>query len=103
MVLEDRAGKDIPFLAANVAKFMEAVRKRREIASINTTFLPAVPLLYVDVDRERVIKQGVDLAEVYKTLQTFMGGYCVNYFTRVGRPWPGYGVAESGYRTLTEN
>jgi len=53
MVLEDRAGKDIPFLAANVAKFMEAVRKRPEIASINTTFLPAVPLLYVDVDRER--------------------------------------------------
>jgi hydrophobic/amphiphilic exporter-1 (mainly G- bacteria), HAE1 family len=43
--------KDIPFLAANVAKFMEAARKRPEIASINTTFLPAVPQLYVDVDR----------------------------------------------------
>ena len=47
MVLEDRAGKDIPFLAANVAKFMDAARKRPEIASINTTFLPAVPQLYV--------------------------------------------------------
>ena len=47
MVLEDRAGKDIPFLAANVAKYMDAARKRPEIASINTTFLPAVPQLYV--------------------------------------------------------
>jgi HAE1 family hydrophobic/amphiphilic exporter-1 len=103
MVLEDRAGKDIPFLAANVAKFMEAVRKRREIASINTTFLPAVPLLYVDVDRERVIKQGVDLAEVYKTLQTFMGGYFVNYFNRFGRQWQVYVEAEGEYRTRPEN
>jgi HAE1 family hydrophobic/amphiphilic exporter-1 len=103
MVLEDRAGKDIPFLAANVAKYMEAARKRPEIASITTTFLPAVPQLYVDVDRERVIKQGVDLAEVYKTLQTFMGGYFVNYFNRFGRQWQVYVEAEGEYRTRPEN
>ena len=42
-VLEDRAGKDIPFLAANVSKFMEASKKRPEIASINTTFLQILP------------------------------------------------------------
>ena len=103
MVLEDRSGKDIPFLAANVAKYMEAVRKRPEIASINTTLLPSVPQLYVDVDRDRVFKQGVDLAEVYKTLQTFMGGYFVNYFNRFGRQWQVYVEAEGQYRTRAEN
>src|SRR5207245_11503144 len=46
-ILEDRAGKDIPFLAANVAKFMEAARKRPEIANVTTTFLPTVPQLFV--------------------------------------------------------
>jgi HAE1 family hydrophobic/amphiphilic exporter-1 len=103
MVLEDRSGKDIPFLAANVTKFMDAVRKRPEIASINTTFLPAVPQLYVDVDRDRVFRQGVDLAQVYKTLQTFMGGYFVNYFNRFGRQWQVYVEAEGVYRTRAEN
>ncbi len=103
MVLEDRSGKDIPFLAGNVAKFMEAVRKRPEIASISTTFLPSVPQLYVDVDRDRVLKQGVELAEVYKTLQTFMGGYFVNYFNRFGRQWQVYVEAEGEYRTRAEN
>jgi len=103
MVLEDRSGKDIPFLAANVAKYMEAVRKRPEIASINTTFLPAVPQLYVDVDRDRVLKEGVELTEVYKTLQTFMGGYFVNYFNRFGRQWQVYVEAEGQYRTRAEN
>jgi hydrophobic/amphiphilic exporter-1 (mainly G- bacteria), HAE1 family len=89
-VLEDRAGKDIPFLAANVTKFMEAARKRREIGSINTTFLPVVPQLYVDVDRDKALKEGVELTEVYKTLQTFMGGYFVDYFNRFGRQWQVY-------------
>ena len=98
MVLEDRSGKDIAFLAANVAKFLEAARKRPEIASINTTLLPSVPQLFVNVDRDRVLKQGVDLSEVYKTLQTFMGGYFVNYFNRFGRQWQVYVEAEGEYR-----
>ena len=102
-VLEDRSGKDIPFLAANVSKFMEAARKRPEIASITTTFLPVVPQLYVDVDRDKTLKQGVELTEVYKTLQTFMGGYFVDYFNRFGRQWQVYIEAEGDYRTRAEN
>src|SRR5690348_8168912 len=102
-VLEDRAGKDIPFLAANVSKFMEAARKRPEIGSLNTTFLPIVPQLYVNVDRDKVLKEGVDLPEVYKTLQTFMGGYFIDYFNRFGRQWQVYVQAEGDYRTRAEN
>jgi HAE1 family hydrophobic/amphiphilic exporter-1 len=102
-VLEDRAGKDISYLAANVSKFMEAARKRPEIGSINTTFLPIVPQLYVDVDRDKALKQGVELTEVYKTLQTFMGGYFVDYFNRFGRQWQVYVQAEGDYRSRVEN
>ena len=102
-VLEDRAGKDIPFLAANVSKFMEAARKRPEIGTLNTTFLPIVPQLYVNVDRDKVLKEGVDLPEVYKTLQTFMGGYFIDYFNRFGRQWQVYVQAEGDYRTRAEN
>ena len=102
-ILEDRAGKDIPFLAANVAKFMDAARKRPEIASVNTTFLPVVPQLYVNVDRDKALKEGVELSEVYKTLQAFMGGYFIDYFNRFGRQWQVYVQAEGDYRTQAEN
>ena len=102
-VLEDRAGKDIPFLAANVSKFMEAARKRPEIGGLSTTFLPIVPQVYVQVDRDRALKQGVELTEVYKTLQTFMGGYFIDYFNRFGRQWQVYVQAEGDYRTRAEN
>ena len=102
-VLEDRAGKDVAFLAQNVKTFMEAARKRPEIASMITTFLPNVPQVFVRVDRDKVLKQGIDLAQVYQTLQTFMGGFFVNYFNRFGRTWQVYIEAEGDYRTDAKN
>ena len=102
-MLEDRAGKDPEFLTQNLNKFLAAVRKRPELAAIYTTALPTVPQVYVDVDRPKVIAQGVQLSDVYKTLQTFMGGLLVNYFNRFGRQWQVYIQAEGDYRTRAEN
>lgn len=102
-VLEDRAGKDVAFLAQNAKTFMDAARKRPEIASMITTFLPSVPQVLVQVDRDKVLKQGIDLAQVYQTLQTFMGGFFVNYFNRFGRTWQVYIEAEGEYRTDAKN
>jgi HAE1 family hydrophobic/amphiphilic exporter-1 len=101
-VLEDRAGKDVAFLAGNVGKFMDAARKRPELAGLSTTFLPTVPQVFVKVDRDKVLKQGIALADVYKTLQTFMGGAFVNYFNRFGRQWQVYVEAEGEYRDTPE-
>jgi len=101
-ILEDRAGKDITFLWDNAQKFMAEAKKRPEIARVTTTFLPTVPQIFVDVDRDKVLKQGVDLNQVYRTLQAFMGGYFVNYFNRFGRQWQVYVQAEGEYRTQAE-
>ena len=103
-MLEDRSGRqDLSFLSANLDKFLEAARKRPELAGVSTTFLPSVPQIHVDVDRDKVLKQGVDLSDVYRTLQTFMGGYFVNYFNRFGREWEVYIQAEEQYRAKAEN
>jgi HAE1 family hydrophobic/amphiphilic exporter-1 len=102
MVLEDRAGRDIAFLAGNVDKFLEAVRKRPEIASVFTTLLPAVPQMFVEVDRDKVLKQGVKLSDVYQALQAYMGSGFVNYFNRFGRQWQVFVQAEGEYRTSAE-
>ena len=97
-ILEDRAGRDIAYLAENVNKFMDAAGKRKELAGLSTTFLPSVPQVFVKVDRAKVLKQGVEVADVYRTLQCYMGGYFVNYFNRFGRQWQVYVEAEGEYR-----
>ncbi|HEV2962203.1 MAG TPA: efflux RND transporter permease subunit, partial [Candidatus Angelobacter sp.] len=102
-VLEDRAGKDVEFLTSNLNAFLAAARKRPEIASLSTTFLGSVPQQFIDVDRDKVIKQGVAIADVYRTIQAFMGGLFINYFNRFGRQWQVYIEAEGEYRTNAEN
>jgi hydrophobe/amphiphile efflux-1 (HAE1) family protein len=102
-VVEDRAGKDVQFLSDNLNKFVAAARKRPEIGNLTTTFLPSVPQQFVEVDRDKVIKQGVNINDVYRTIQTFMGGLFVNYFNRFGRQWQVYVEAENEYRTKSEN
>ena len=102
-VLEDRAGKDVQFLANNLNTFMAAARKRPEIAGLISTFLPSVPQQFIDVDRDKVLKQGVPLNDVYRTIQAFMGGVFVNYFNRFGRQWQVYVQAEGEYRKSLDN
>ena len=103
-ILEDRSGSQDPaFLGQNLDKFMAAARKRPELGSLITTYLPNVPQVFVKVDRDKVLKLGVALSDVYTTLQTFMGGNFVNYFTRFGRQWQVYIEAEADYRARAEN
>src|SRR5712692_9279254 len=102
-VLEDRAGRDVPFLAGNLEKFLAAARKRPEIGSISTSFLPSVPQKFLEVDREKVLKQGVAVSDVYRTIQAFMGGLFINYFNDFGRTWQVYVEAEAPYRSNMEN
>jgi HAE1 family hydrophobic/amphiphilic exporter-1 len=102
-MLEDRSGADLSFLTENVNKFLGAARKRPELVGITTTYLPSIPQNYADVDRAKVQRQGVNIAEVYQTLQAFMGGYLVNYFNRFGRQWQVYVEADGQYRTRAED
>ena len=102
-ILEDRSGKGFGFLAENLQTFLAAARKRPELASLFTTALPSVPQVFVNVDRDQVLQQGVKLQDVYQTMQCFMGGAFVNYFNRFGRQWQVYVQAEGDYRNQAEN
>jgi hydrophobic/amphiphilic exporter-1 (mainly G- bacteria), HAE1 family len=101
--LEDRAGKDVKFLADNLNIFMAAARKRPEIGLISTTFIPSVPQEFINVDRDKVLKQGVNLTDVYNTIQAYMGGLFVNYYNDFGRTWQVYVEAEAPYRSTTDD
>ncbi len=102
-ILEDRSGGEVKLLTDNLNKFMAAARKRPEIGTLTTTFLPSVPQQFINVDRDKVIKQGVQVNDVYRTIQAFMGGLFINYFNRFGRQWQVYIEAEGDYRAKQEN
>jgi HAE1 family hydrophobic/amphiphilic exporter-1 len=98
-MLQDRRGGTVTQLYDALEKLIASARQRPELSSLVTTFRPSVPQLYVDIDQDRVMKQGLQFSEVYQTLQAFLGGAYVNQFNRFGRQWKVYLQAEPEYRT----
>ena len=95
---------DAPSITSRVAgPAIEEARKRPELSAVSTTFRPTVPQVFADVDRDKVLKQGVEISDVYKVLQSFMGSGFINYFNKFGRQWQTYVQAEGDYRTNIEN
>jgi HAE1 family hydrophobic/amphiphilic exporter-1 len=100
--LQDRSGGSIDFLDQNLQKFLEAARKRPELTGVVSPFSASVPQVYADVDRDKVLKQGVAVKDVYQTMQAYLGGLFLNQFNRFGRQWRVFLQAE-GEDRLDEN
>lgn len=67
-------------------KFIAAARKRPEIGSVYTAFgFADTPGYQLDIDRDKVAKEGVSLSNLYSTLQSFYGSYQIGDFTMFGR------------------
>jgi hydrophobe/amphiphile efflux-1 (HAE1) family protein len=98
MELQDRSGGSPDYLAQQTARFMEAARKRPEIGRVNTLYRAAVPQIYADIDRSKVLKAGVPLGDVNTTLGALLGSSYVNDFNRFGRVYKVYVQAEPEFR-----
>ncbi|HXU37745.1 MAG TPA: multidrug efflux RND transporter permease subunit [Blastocatellia bacterium] len=99
--IQDRSGGTVDFLDQNLQKFLEACRKRPELTAVNSGFSAAVPQIYADVDRDKVLKQGVAIGDVYQTMQAYLGGLFLNQFNRFGRQWRVFLQAE-GQERMTD-
>jgi HAE1 family hydrophobic/amphiphilic exporter-1 len=102
-MLQDQSGGSVDFLAGQVNRFLDAARKRPELVGVNSLFSAAVPQVFARVDRDKVLKLGVDIREVYSALQTLMGGFYVNDFNRFGRQWRVFLQADPEYRIRAED
>ncbi|MGH9821995.1 MAG: efflux RND transporter permease subunit, partial [Blastocatellia bacterium] len=85
--LQDRSGGSVDFLDQNLQKLLAACRKRPELQGVTSQFSSTVPQVYANVDRDKALKQGVAVGDVYQTLQAYLGGLFVNQFNRFGRQW----------------
>jgi HAE1 family hydrophobic/amphiphilic exporter-1 len=98
IMLQDRVGNTPQYLSENTMKFLKAANERPEIGRAGTTFQATVPQRFLDLDKEKALKLGVKLNDLYTTIGAFMGGAYVNDFTRFGRLYKTYIQAEPEYR-----
>jgi HAE1 family hydrophobic/amphiphilic exporter-1 len=98
IMIQDKGGNDASYLSQNTMKFIQAANERPEIGNAFTTFQANVPQRFMDIDKEKALKLGVSLNDLYTTVGAFMGGAYVNDFTRFGRLYKTYIQAEPQYR-----
>lgn len=103
IVIQDQAGNSPEYLAENTANFVKAAMAKPEIATAFSPYQAAVPQRFIDVNRDKVLKTGVQLNDLYTTFGAFLGGAYVNDFNRFGRLYKAYIQAEPEYRQDEES
>ena len=101
--IQNRADGDPKKLEKVVQQFIGELRKRQELAGINTFYRPSVPQLFVEVDREKALALGVPVSDVFDALQSTMGALYVNDFNKFGRTYRVQIQADAAYRSRPED
>ena len=102
MMLEDRAELGPEALAAATNKLVAAARKDPNFAAVFTLYNAGSPSVYADIDREKAEKVGLSTADVFPTLELYMGSQYVNDFNLLGRTYPVFVQGDQQFRQTTD-
>ncbi|WP_329741895.1 multidrug efflux RND transporter permease subunit [Dyella sp. A6] len=98
MQIEDRSQLGFDALYRQTQKLIAASHKVPALAGLFSSFQVSVPQVDADVDREKAKAEGVNLNDVYQTLQAYLGSLYVNDFNRFGRTYQVNVSAEPAFR-----
>ncbi|QZT35545.1 efflux RND transporter permease subunit [Halosquirtibacter xylanolyticus] len=98
IMIQDKGGNSPNYLAANTKTFVDAAKKRPEIGRIFSAYQATVPQRSIELNYDAILKAGIPLQNIYKSVSAFLGGSYVNDFNRFGRLYRVYIQAAPEYR-----
>jgi multidrug efflux pump subunit AcrB len=101
--LQNRAGRDVRDFAQTVQRFVQAANQLPAVQGMQTNFRANVPQVYVDVDRATAKSRGVNLTDLFSTLQTFLSTLYINDFNLYGRTYRVQAEAQPQFRERPED
>lgn len=104
LMVEDRGDVGLKELQAHTDNLVEKGNAEKDrVQGLFTVYNANSPQLFADVDREKCLKAGVNLGDVFSTLQTYLGSLYVNDFNRFGRTWQVIVQADQDFRSSVED
>jgi hydrophobe/amphiphile efflux-1 (HAE1) family protein len=98
MMVQDRAGRGPEALQGAIFAMMGRAAQTPGLANVFSLFETSTPQLYLDIDRQKAQLLGINIADVFSTLQTYIGSSYVNDFNLFGRSYRVIAQAEDRYR-----
>jgi HAE1 family hydrophobic/amphiphilic exporter-1 len=99
-MLQDRGGIGLGELQKTAQEMIADGNAQSSLTGVNTTFRSSIPQIFVDIDREQVMKMGIPMNSVFETLQVYLGSAYVNDFTQFGRTFQVKAQADAPYRAV---
>lgn len=102
MLVEDRGGAGLDALVQQTQILMTKATESGQVAGLLTSLDVNAPQLDVAIDRTQAKSQGVRLADVFESLQVYLGSLYVNDFNRLGRTYKVTAQADADHRMQAE-
>ena len=103
MEVQDRAGLGYEALEDATWALAGAARGEPEIVQPFTPFTSKAPQIFADINREKALMLGVPLANVFGTLETYIGSSFVNEINLYGRTYRVTAQADAAFRDESED
>ena len=103
LMLEDRGPLGLPTMQQASDAIVSKGNKTEGLTGLFTSTRTNTPWLYLDIDRDKCMTMGVQLGDVFNSLQSFLGSYYVNNFNQFGRTWQLNVMADQQFRDRVED
>ena len=97
--LQDYMSGDLNTFVGYAHQLIAAANADPRIGMAYTTYAPNYPFVRIDIDRKKAASFGVDLAELFVTMQTYIGSFYINDFNKFGKVFRVYVQAEKDFRS----
>lgn len=98
LMVEDRSDSGLKSLQEQADNLVAVGNAQPQLKGLFSVFNVNAPQLYIDVDREACLSQGISLGEVFGALQAYLGSRYVNDFNLFGRTWQVVVQADQNFR-----
>ncbi|MCV0426086.1 MAG: multidrug efflux RND transporter permease subunit [Roseibium sp.] len=103
MMLQQTGGGTPQDLASAVGSMVYSANQSPDIARAYSTFRANVPQVFVDLDREKAKTLGINVSDVFGTLQAYLGSYYINDFNIFGRVYKVMIQADGQFRDRVDD
>ncbi len=101
--LQDYLSGDIETFEHFSNEMIKEAFKDPRIAHAFTTFATNYPMYDIEIDREKVNALGINMADLFTTMQVYLGSVYVNDFTKFGKVFRVFLQADKEYRSSKED
>jgi len=97
--VQDYMSSEITQFQAYVNELLVAANADSRIGVAYTTFNASYPMYYVDFKREKANALGVNMADIFTTMQSYLGSFYINDFVKYGKVYRVYIQAKKEFRS----